>query len=115
MASQSCTLVVPLEHPCFPDHFPGSPIVPGALLLKWIVALLAQNYDVEISFIKQIKFLSAVLPGDELSIECVFENTNYLLLECYSQLIVQESQLGAVHSKGGGRLVLKGQLEYRHE
>lgn len=63
-------LPIPHEHRCFGDHFPGAPLVPGALLLKWIMALLAGAEYGQVNYLKQVKFLAPVKPGDDLRI-CV--------------------------------------------
>lgn len=56
---------IPSEHPCYSDHFPGSPIVPGAVLISWLFEMIDTDYtDVVVGQIKSIKFISAVLPGD---------------------------------------------------
>lgn len=87
---------VPVEHRCFPDHFPGAPLVPGALLLKWILALLAAQQSVHVRYIKQVKFLAPVQPGDNVK----------LLLATG-----KDSQQIAVDAYVNGILVLKGQFE----
>jgi 3-hydroxymyristoyl/3-hydroxydecanoyl-(acyl carrier protein) dehydratase len=65
------TLAIPPQHPAFAGHFPGAPIVPGALLLDETVralggAMAAANVHCEIA---AAKFLSVVRPGDELRLE----------------------------------------------
>ncbi len=64
-------LHVPLDHPCGPGHFPGNPIVPGALLLAETVRLIgaASGLCVDSCAVKSAKFLHPVRPGDTVDIE----------------------------------------------
>ena len=62
-------LQIPITHACYADHFPGDPLVPGALLLKWIGALIEKNLATKITHYKQIKFLIPVRPGERLNIQ----------------------------------------------
>lgn len=89
-------LPIPLEHRSFPDHFPGAPLVPGALLLKWILALLADQKYLDIRYIKQVKFLAPVQPGDQVRL-CLLAGK-------------RSHQLG-IDAYVGATLVLKGQFE----
>jgi 3-hydroxymyristoyl/3-hydroxydecanoyl-(acyl carrier protein) dehydratase len=89
-------LPIPHEHRCFADHFPGAPLVPGALLLKWVIALLAEAGYTRINYLKQVKFLAPVQPGDDLRI-CITPGTVALAF--------------AVTAYNGEILVLKGQFE----
>ncbi len=58
-------LGVPDEHPCFADHFPGQPILPGALLLQWICqGLEAQFTGRRVVAVKSMKFHQTLAPGD---------------------------------------------------
>ena len=61
---------IPLDHACFPGHFPGKPILPGVLLLERVMSLaqacLAQPLDV--CSVVNVKFLASVLPGDQLDV-----------------------------------------------
>jgi 3-hydroxyacyl-[acyl-carrier-protein] dehydratase len=63
------SLNIPNDHACFADHFPGNPLVPGALLLKWVIGIVETNIGCKVVLIKQFKFLQIVQPGDELGIE----------------------------------------------
>lgn len=103
-------LPIPAEHRCYADHFPGAPLVPGALLLKWIMELvinhlttdprLANQIPSHVHYLKQIKFVAPVLPGDELRVS-VTPGT-------------KEQQLTVAAYKGD-TLVLKGQMEFTVE
>ncbi len=60
---------MPKEHPAFAGHFPGSPIVPGALLLRWMQQGLDELIpNRQLLAISSVKFLAAVKPTDELSL-----------------------------------------------
>jgi 3-hydroxymyristoyl/3-hydroxydecanoyl-(acyl carrier protein) dehydratase len=57
-------LDLPHSHACFKDHFPGQPIVPGVIQLRWVFELAAafipnhQRYDVV-----GLKFTNVILPA----------------------------------------------------
>lgn len=59
---------VPTEHPAFPGHFPGRPILPGVVLLDRAITAAAQHYGLapEALRIAAAKFLSPVAPGESL-------------------------------------------------
>lgn len=71
-------LSVPPNHPCFPGHFPGQPILPGVLLLERVMtfaqARLTQPLDE--ATIYNVKFLASVLPGDQLDMRLTSTNTH---------------------------------------
>jgi 3-hydroxyacyl-[acyl-carrier-protein] dehydratase len=59
------------QHPAFAGHFPGTPIVPGAVLLDEAVRVLGEAADADSVHceIAATKFLSVVRPGEALSVE----------------------------------------------
>jgi 3-hydroxymyristoyl/3-hydroxydecanoyl-(acyl carrier protein) dehydratase len=65
------SLEISPQHPAFAGHFPGAPIVPGALLLDEAVRVLSEAADagVDQCEIAATKFLSVVRPGEALSVE----------------------------------------------
>ena len=61
----SLPLPIPDEHPCFVDHFPGNPIVPGALLVSWISQKIEKHCSIKLNQISSVKFILPVFPGIE--------------------------------------------------
>lgn len=61
---------VPLDHPSFAGHFPGNPMLPGALLLDAALHALAAatGMALERCTLASVKFLSPAGPGDRLLI-----------------------------------------------
>lgn len=61
---------VPLDHPVFAGHFPGTPIFPGVMLLDIVLQHLAAACGVRADGceITAVKFLSPARPGDTLTI-----------------------------------------------
>ena len=53
------------DHPVFSGHFPGSPIVPGVLLLDEALQAmaLATDLSLDVCELRSIKFLSPLTPG----------------------------------------------------
>lgn len=65
-------LSVAPDHPAFAGHFPGRPIVPGVVLLDWVVQTLAQKVGADPAHwrLSSAKFLSTVAPGEPLCVLC---------------------------------------------
>ena len=62
--------VVPLDHPAFAGHFPGTPILPGVVLLDIALQAIAETSGIALDTceISAVKFLSPANPGDELTL-----------------------------------------------
>ena len=56
------------SHPAFAGHFPGAPVVPGALLLA--AALEALGLGGAGSQLASAKFLSPVAPDEDVDVTC---------------------------------------------
>jgi 3-hydroxyacyl-[acyl-carrier-protein] dehydratase len=64
-------LVIAADHPSFTGHFPGFPILPGALLLDEALHEIARTRGLDLGQwrVAAVKFLEIVRPGDELILE----------------------------------------------
>ena len=64
---------VPLDHPAFAGHFPGTPILPGVVLLDTAMQAIAQASGIALDRceIGSVKFLSPAHPGEALVIQHV--------------------------------------------
>jgi 3-hydroxyacyl-[acyl-carrier-protein] dehydratase len=62
----------PADHPAAPGHFPGNPIIPGAVLLSEVLRSVEITLGVPAwpCRIRSAKFVSPVRPGDRVLIEC---------------------------------------------
>jgi 3-hydroxymyristoyl/3-hydroxydecanoyl-(acyl carrier protein) dehydratase len=67
----TATVTIPAEHPAFAGHFPGTPILPGVLLLDESLRVLeAKQFPAAMQWrIASAKFLKPVRPGEPLQIE----------------------------------------------
>ncbi len=75
--------VVPLDHPAFAGHFPGTPILPGVVLLDVTLHAMAGATGIEPDAceIGSVKFLSPAKPGDALEIRHDFEANGTIRFE----------------------------------
>ena len=69
---------IPVDHPCFPGHFPGQPILPGVLLLERVMSLAQASLGKPLNecTVYNVKFLAAVMPGDVLDVQLTSTNLN---------------------------------------
>lgn len=58
---------IPPQHPALPGHFPGTPVVPGVVLLEEVVraAQHALGTALELDAIPDAKFHAPLSPGEE--------------------------------------------------
>lgn len=89
----SLQLLIPQDHACFSGHFPGSPLVPGALLLSWLRLQLEKEISVNVVGIKQIKFLAPVLPGQQLNLDVALKATQIQMVASCNGLEVFKGTL----------------------
>jgi 3-hydroxyacyl-[acyl-carrier-protein] dehydratase len=75
MSRVEFSFCVTADHPSLPGHFPGSPIVPGVLLLDHVMRGLQQATGLTLSQLQQVKFISALLPDEQAHVVCEVDGT----------------------------------------
>lgn len=62
---------VPVDHPAFAGHFPGTPILPGVVLLDTALNAIATATGIALDNceVSSVKFLIPARPGDKLLIQ----------------------------------------------
>jgi len=75
-------LVFPADDPAFDGHFPGNPVVPGALLLDQALALVCTRGLAPVREIQRVKFLRALTPDTPCRITVRERDAGTYELEC---------------------------------
>lgn len=98
------TISFPPDHPAFAGHFPGNPVVPGALLLAQIIDLVetGNTGGFRVTGFTGIKFLAHVRPQEQLSVLFAPLRPGMIRFECRradkliatGSMEVQVAQLG---------------------
>ena len=98
---------VPEQSTVFEGHFPGYPLLPGVLQIEsmaqtagWLV-MARMRFDVMpfLAAVKDAKFRTAVVPGDEIEIEGRYRPRGLGLHGCR----MQGPPAGKSHLRGAGR------------
>jgi 3-hydroxyacyl-[acyl-carrier-protein] dehydratase len=65
------TIEIARDHPAFPGHFPGDPVVPGVLLLDKVIeaAEAWRGRSLRVVGLQRTKFVARLLPGEAATIE----------------------------------------------
>ena len=66
MAAHAAELHVRADEQSAEGHFPGNPIVPGAVLLREVLRIVAANGEATCSEIRSARFFQPVRPGDRM-------------------------------------------------
>ena len=72
------------NHPCGAGHFPGNPIIPGALLLDEVLGCIATDLNIDSPGwqVKSAKFPQPVRPGDTVHINYTRAANGEIRFEC---------------------------------
>ena len=82
------------DHPTAAGHFPGNPIIPGAVLMDAVIRAVMAGLDgpAQLCDIRSAKFLNPVRPGDRLLIRWRASDHGETRFEC---LLPQTDRLAA--------------------
>lgn len=80
------------EHFIYKAHFPGNPITPGVCIVQAASELLQckLNRNLFLKNVKNVKFLSTIIPSEGKIIKCSFSSISEEENSCKAQLIVSD-------------------------
>lgn len=69
------TFVIAADHPSLPGHFPGTPVVPGVVVLDHVLQASErwQGRKLSARGLRQVKFHSPLLPGQRADVSLEIE------------------------------------------
>lgn len=78
------TLLFSADHPTGDGHFPGNPIIPGALLLAEVLRCIEQAQGLRFVScnVKSAKFQHPARPGDRVEIEYAYSTQGAIDFQC---------------------------------
>lgn len=104
-------LNIPANHPAFAGHFPGTPIVPGVVLLDEVLHAIITDTSIPATDwqISSVKFLSPLKPGESVIIEHEQSANGAIKFEVWCEKPDMSKGLNSNHQIVTGSLVLKAQ------
>jgi 3-hydroxymyristoyl/3-hydroxydecanoyl-(acyl carrier protein) dehydratase len=88
------------DHPTAAGHFPGNPIIPGAVLLDEVLqAIAGESGGVAQSIVRSAKFLEPVRPGTAIVIRWETDSNGQTKFECQSLASERLVAVGTVQLK----------------
>jgi 3-hydroxymyristoyl/3-hydroxydecanoyl-(acyl carrier protein) dehydratase len=86
------------SHPTLPGHFPGSPLVPGVVIIDEVLATLTEwRQDSQLTCIRKVKFLAPLQPEQTFTVFLSARNAHAAEVNFCCRL--------------GERVIVEGQLE----
>jgi 3-hydroxyacyl-[acyl-carrier-protein] dehydratase len=88
------------DHPSLPGHFPGTPLVPGVVILDEVVAALNEwRQDSQLRGIENVKFLAPLVPDQPftISLSATSKNVGEISFCCRAEKrVIAEGRLAVV-------------------
>ena len=78
--------VVATDHPALAGHFPGNPIVPGALIVEEVLRAVEEYRGrIRLKRVVSLKFTSPLRPGEVFSVTLNETDDSHIDFECSSE------------------------------
>ena len=83
------------SHFIYKAHFPGNPITPGVCVIQVAGELLERkiNRKVYLKTLKNVKFLSVIIPAEDKKIKYIFSNIAEVENGCKAQVTVCDNDI----------------------
>ena len=85
----SFDFIVNSSHPSIPGHFPGNPIVPGAVIIENVIKAFSRLDDSrEIASLSTVKFIKPIGVNQKVDVNFLSISTELISFECVSNNVV---------------------------
>jgi 3-hydroxymyristoyl/3-hydroxydecanoyl-(acyl carrier protein) dehydratase len=85
----SFDFIVSASHPSIPGHFPGNPIVPGAVIIENVIRAFSRSDDSrEITSLFTVKFIKSIEVNQKVDVNFLSISTELISFECISNNVV---------------------------
>jgi len=85
----SFDFIVNSSHPSISGHFPGNPIVPGAVIIENVIKVFSRSNDPrEITSLSTVKFIKPIEVNQKVDVNFLSISTELISFECVSNNVV---------------------------
>ena len=85
----SFDFTVSSSHPSISGHFPGNPIVPGAVIIENVIKVFSRSNDSrEITSLSTVKFIKPIEVNQKVDVNFLSISTELISFECVSNNVV---------------------------
>ena len=85
----SFDFIVNSSHPSISGHFPGNPIVPGAVIIENVIKVFSRSNDSrEITSLSTVKFIKPIEVNQKVDVNFLSISTELISFECISNNVV---------------------------
>ncbi|CAC9588141.1 hypothetical protein [uncultured Gammaproteobacteria bacterium] len=79
----SLSFSVDSMHPSIPGHFPGNPVVPGAVIIENVIQAFSKLHGVQqVTYLSTVKFMKPILLNQKITIHFQNVSTGLISFKC---------------------------------